>query len=83
MERIQAVKERYQDVLLQKPNVVGVGIGYRHKGGKPTRTLALVVMVTRKVPPHRLKPGDLLPRRLEDVIVDVQEVGELLAQPSP
>jgi len=41
--------------------------------------VALVVMVSRKVPPHELAPQDILPREIEGIPVDVQEVGELKA----
>jgi hypothetical protein len=78
-ERIMAVKQSYEDDLLSKPNVVGVAIGYRKIGGKPTNKLSLVVMVTQKQPLDSLNPEDQIPLTLEGISVDVQEVGEITA----
>jgi hypothetical protein len=79
LERIMAIKRAYQDELLAKANVVGVGVGYAQRGGQPTRDPALVVMVTQKLPPEQLHPDDLLPQQIEGVPVDVQQVGEIKA----
>ena len=79
-ERVRAVKSAHEDELMAKANVVGVGIGLRQRGGKPTNEVALVAMVTRKVPLSQLKPEDVIPAELEGIPVDVQEVGEIRAQ---
>ena len=78
-ERILAVKQVHEDDLLSKPNVVGVAIGYRQTSSLPTETLALVVMVTHKVPQSALSPEDQIPSSLEGIPIDVQEVGEISA----
>jgi len=78
-EKVAAVKRARQAELLRKANVVGVGVGYRRRRGQQTDTVALVVMVSRKLPREQLAPEDLLPRELDGVPVDVQEVGELRA----
>jgi hypothetical protein len=79
-ERIKAVKRSYEPMLLAKPNVVGVGIGYRIARGHQTDTAAIVVMVSRKLPANQLKPDELIPSTIEGVPVDVQETGALHAQ---
>jgi len=79
LARVRAVKAAYEQELMQKPNVVGVGIGMRRRGGRSTGELSIVVSVTRKVPPEKLLPQDVIPRELEGVPVDVQEVGLLRA----
>lgn len=79
-ERIKAVKRANERMLLSKPNVVGVGIGYRVERGQQTDTVAIVVMVSRKLPANQLKPDELIPATIEGVPVDVQETGELRAQ---
>ena len=73
------VKRAYQAELMAKANVVGVGVGYRQVGGERTETVALVVMVSRKLPAAQLAPQDVLPNEIEGVPVDVQEVGEVRA----
>ncbi|HHS97172.1 MAG TPA: hypothetical protein ENK08_04645 [Chloroflexi bacterium] len=64
---------------MRKANVVGVGIGFRQREGRPLDELAIIVSVTHKVPRERLSPDDLIPSELEGVPVDVQAVGELRA----
>lgn len=78
-ERVRAVKDAYGDQLMSLPNVVGLGIGLRHVGGEPTGEVALVVLVTRKLPEVQLEEGGILPQEIEGVPVDVQEVGEITA----
>ena len=76
-DRILAVKQLHEDDLLSKPNVVGVAIGFRQAGGQTTDTLALVVMVSHKLPQSTLDPADQIPLTLDGIPVDVQEVGEI------
>jgi hypothetical protein len=77
--RVQAVRAEHEAALLAKANVVGVGIGFRTVRGEATGEVALVVMVTQKVPRAKLAPEDFIPDRIKDVPVDVQAVGELRA----
>jgi hypothetical protein len=77
--RAMEVKRAYEDELLAKANVVGVGVGFEEVGGQKTDQVAVVVMVSQKLPPERLAPEDLLPASIEGVPVDVKEVGEIRA----
>ena len=79
LEKAQAVKRAHEAELLSKPNVVGVGTGFRHRRGKKTDKVGLVVMVRQKVPRSQMAPGDLIPAQIDGVPVDVQEVGDLKA----
>ncbi len=78
-QRALAVKRAYTNQLMSKANVVGVGVGFTKKGGAPTDQVGLVVMVERKLPAVQLDSSDLIPREIEGVPVDVQEVGEIRA----
>jgi hypothetical protein len=78
-DRLRAVKAAYEADLMRKANVVGVGIGFRQRQGKPTGEPAIVVSVTHKVPSYQLDSSDIIPSELEGVPVDVQAVGELRA----
>lgn len=79
-EKAQAVRRAHWEELLRKANVVGVGVGFRQRRGEPTEEVALVVMVSRKVPWAQLAPDDKVPSEIDGVPVDIQEVGELRAQ---
>jgi hypothetical protein len=80
MARAQVVQTKYQEELLKKPHVVGVGVGLCKKGDVPTGEIGLVVMVDQKVPSAQLAPEDRVPPELDGVKVDVQEVGRIVAQ---
>jgi len=71
---IEAVLRKHEDALLDYPNVNAVGIGER--AGQPV----IKVMVTRKVPESSLPPGQVLPKELEGIALDVEEIGEITAR---
>ena len=73
------VKRRHEKELMRKPNVVGVGIGFRQRGGTPTQDVCIVVSVKTKLPLSQLKPDDRLPASIEGVPIDVIETGEIRA----
>jgi len=79
LKRVKAVKATHEAELLRKANVVGVGIGFRQRGGRQTDEVCIVVSVHEKVPLDQLAPDDRIPAELEGVPVDVQEVGIIRA----
>jgi hypothetical protein len=80
VERAKAVKEAHEADLMAKANVVGVGVGFIHRGGQRTDEIGLVVMVRQKRPWDQLTRTDRIPREIEGVPVDVQVTGEFWAQ---
>jgi hypothetical protein len=78
-DQVRQIKARHEQVLLAKPNVVGVGIGMKFIEERQAQEVALIVMVTRKVPATELAPEDRLPSAVEGVPIDVKEVGEFEA----
>ena len=80
IERIRVVKAAYESELMSKANVVGVGIGFRHRGRTRTDDVVLVVMVEKKLPRDQLKPTDVIPGLIDGVRVDVQESGRIEPQ---
>ncbi len=82
IEKAQSVRRAYQDILMSKANVVGVGIGLCHREGKRTDQVGLIVMVRRKVPKTILASEDVIPSEIDGVPVDVKEVSTIEAQNS-
>ncbi len=76
MDHVRRVKRAYEEELMDKANVVGVGIGLRQREGEPTDEPVIVVSVTRKVSSSMLDPDDTIPQELEGVGVDVRPIGE-------
>ncbi len=77
IEQAAQAKEAHKGLILQKPNVVGVGVGYKQAGQRVTSELSVVALVRRKVPRAGLAPPDLVPERVGGVATDVIEVGDL------
>ncbi len=69
--------------LLHRANVVGVGIGFKRRGGKlvldasgqPIR--CIVVSVTEKVPVSELAAADMVPAEIDDQPTDVVATGPI------
>jgi len=78
-QKAMVVKEKHEEALLNKANVMGVGVGLRMRAGELTDEVVLVVMVTRKVPRTQLAPDDFVPSEIEGVPVDIQEIGHVRA----
>lgn len=56
-------------------NVVGVGIGEKIDGDMPTGILAVKFFVRRKYAENELSKGDLLPKTIDGLPVDVEQTG--------
>jgi hypothetical protein len=82
-QEARRLKEVNKQALMEKPNVVGVGVGYKWVDGDRTNEVGVVVMVKRKLPLEALSPRAVLPQRLNSVPVDVVQVGEIRALQSP
>ena len=78
-KHILKTKEKYEAQLLSYPNVVGVAVGLRQKEGEYTEEKCIVVYVKKKIDSDYLKPAEIIPRKLDGVLVDVQESGEFRA----
>jgi len=79
-QTVSQVKERNKETILEKPNVVGVGTGYKEVRGLRTTELCVVALVRVKIPRAGLTADELVPSRVEGVPTDVVEVGELRAE---
>lgn len=77
--RLTEIQTQYLEMLMSKPNVIGVGIGQRKRSGEYYEEACLVVMVTHKVPLDQLHPDERIPREIEGTPVDVQEFGQFSA----
>ena len=80
---IQRATRRHLGALLRRPNVVGVGTGFKTVGLRRTDVLCIVALVRRKVPPSSLRSKDLVPAQIEGVPTDVLPVGELRILQAP
>lgn len=82
MEQILGLKKREQTDLMKKKNVTGVGIGFKHTGGKSTGELSLVILVTKKMDRTQLENKDIIPPEIDNIKTDVKEVGRIVIHKS-
>jgi len=78
-EAISEVRRRREQELMAKNNVVGVGIGFKVRGGISSEELSLVILVSQKLPEEEVAPKDRVPLFLDGFPVDVEDVGKLRA----
>jgi len=78
-EKLTEIQAKYIDMLMAKPNVVGVALGHIKEGGVTLDEKGIVVMVTEKVPEEELTAKELIPSELDGVRVDVQAFGSFNA----
>ena len=83
IQMVREVKRRNVAQLMEKPNVVACGVGYKESDGEETDELCVIVSVTKKIPAPQLAPSELVPRSLDNLSTDVQEIGVIRAWQSP
>jgi hypothetical protein len=69
--KIHAALKKNEKDLLNKKNVIAVGIGQKWSKGKNTGKEALLVFVSSKEEETDLKPSDLIPKSLDNHTTDV------------
>jgi hypothetical protein len=77
--RAKEILAVHREYLMTKANVVGVGVGLKQVQERYTQSVALIVLVTRKVPKDDLAADDRIPEEIEGIPVDVQETGAIEA----
>ena len=66
-----------------KANVLGVGLGFKKVRGVKTKDEAVVCTVRAKLPEHKLKKSDLIPKEVAGVPTDVVVGGKFRALVDP
>ena len=80
VESATRAKQQFHDDLLAKPNVVGIGVGLRQRGGKLLDEICVMALVRRKRAADSLAAEALIPTEVGGIPTDVLEVGDLRAQ---
>jgi hypothetical protein len=77
MKNIYQALQKNRKKILDMDNVVGVGVGYKEKGGKATAEESVVVFVKKKVKKGDLRSHQVIPDKIEEAKTDVIEIGEM------
>lgn len=83
LAEVRTAKRLHTAALMERPNVVGVGIGRRIVGNVQTDQLCLTVLVADKIAVEGLAAEALVPSQLGEVPTDVVQVGVLRAHQDP
>lgn len=78
-DEVATIKASHEESLLARPNVVGVGTGYKVRAGQIIKEPCVVALVRQKVPEAGLTPAALVPPEVGGIPTDVLEVGDLRA----
>ncbi|KEI14409.1 hypothetical protein [Clostridium haemolyticum] len=74
-EKINYITHNEYNFFLNKPNVVGVGLGYKIKNGFNTFQKCLSVFVSNKISYWNLSCSDIIPRYYKGIPTDVVNTG--------
>ena len=76
-KKIERVKKKYEQKLLLFPNVVGLGIGFKEGKDVCAKKLCLKVYVKKKIPLTKLLKDQIVPKKIQGIETDIEEVGRL------
>ena len=79
MDDVIRTKERYQESIMEKENVTGIGVGYKKTRGKRTDEYGIVVLVEKKLPLSLLRRKDVIKKEFDGITTDIQEIGSVEA----
>ena len=74
IEKIKSVISEHWDELINKPNVLNVGIAKKVVDGVKTDKDAIVVYVSSKIPKKCLTKKELIPKFVSEIPTDVIEL---------
>lgn len=77
--KVADVQAAEEDTLLNRNNVVGVGVGNKVKNGRDTGDASIIVYVAQKLDADMLTADDLIPKEVGKFKTDVVETGEIFA----
>lgn len=69
--------------LMQKPNVVATGVGYKITNGRKTGDIALICSVDTKTDKKSLSAGQVVPEQIGGIPTDVYATGPIIALADP
>jgi len=78
-QEIADIQDKEEKSILEKGNVVGVGVGHKIKSEKETGDTCLTIYVSHKLDKKLLKKDDLVPDNVGKYKTDVIETGEIFA----
>ncbi|WP_158072880.1 hypothetical protein [Clostridium haemolyticum] len=79
MKKFHIFAKMNMNIFFSKPNVVGVGLGYKISNGFNTNKKCIKVFVSRKVPKNQISCNYMIPSNYKNIETDVIESGIIRA----
>lgn len=79
-EKVAFIASCEYEYFFNKPNVVGVGLGYKTVNTFNTFNKCIKIFVSKKVQKNKLNPHELIPSFYKSIPTDVQETGIFISQ---
>jgi hypothetical protein len=83
LEAIHQKLGENRSTLMDKPNVVATGIGYKIVNGQPTDELGIICSVEIKKAISKLEQDDIIPSQVDGIQTDVVPTGPFVARQEP
>lgn len=80
LNEIKGIKDANEEDLFALDNVNAIGIGFKETKDKVTEQLCIKVFVKQKLKEKDLTKSQIVPKKINDVLTDVFEIGEITAQ---
>lgn len=64
--------------LKKNDNIIGHGRGFKITKGKQTKKKARLIFVKKKLPKHKIKKDEFIPKKLDGELTDIIEVGDVV-----
>lgn len=83
IEQIRRTLDQTRSILMNKPNVIATGIGYKIVSGRRTDNMCIVCSVEIKMSKEKLGKQELIPPDIQGASTDVIPTGPLVARQDP
>lgn len=83
LSEVRNLLKEYHKELLDKPNVVAVGVGYKTSAGKKTEDLAIICSVETKKTKQAMTEKEIIPAQIQNIPTDVYPTGIIHALQDP
>jgi hypothetical protein len=77
--KVREIRRTIGEPMLENPNVVAIGIGYKTVAGKITTTPSIIYSVKKKLPASTLSKKEIIPSAYEGIPSDIIETGIIRA----
>lgn len=83
LQNIRTVLPKEKGDIFKRPNVVGVGIGFKRVEGSDTGDLSIICSVVKKLPKSKLATEERIPETIGHIPTDVIETGVVVVHQDP